>query len=122
MAQWTNVNRNDRFVNPPPLPWLSEISGTIHLALPGLTAGRLAGWLTGRRNPGKFRDFENRLQIELFDFPLRLANKRHYYSSTNASKQVFRLKPIARLILRCEKSRSHTISYRSLLLIKCYRT
>ena len=43
MAQWTNVNRNNRFVNPPPLPWLSEISGALHLALPGLTAeGRQA--------------------------------------------------------------------------------
>ena len=35
MVQWTNVNRNSRFVNPPPLSWLSEISGAVHLALPG---------------------------------------------------------------------------------------
>ena len=30
------------FVNPPPLPLLCEISGALHLAQPGLTAGRLA--------------------------------------------------------------------------------
>ena len=35
MVQWTNVNQNSSFVNPPPLPWLSEISGAVHLALPG---------------------------------------------------------------------------------------
>ena len=40
MAQWINVNWNNRFVNPQPLPWLSEISGAIHLALLGLMAGR----------------------------------------------------------------------------------
>ena len=31
-------------MNPPSLPWLSEISGALHLAEPGLTAGRQAGW------------------------------------------------------------------------------
>ena len=44
MAQWINLLWNNNFINPPPLPWLSEISGAIHLALPGLTAGWLAGW------------------------------------------------------------------------------
>ena len=29
-------------MNPPPLLWLSEISGAVHLAQPGLTAGRQA--------------------------------------------------------------------------------
>ena len=46
MAQWVNRLRNI-FVNPPPLPLLCEISGALHLAQPGLTAGRLAGWLAG---------------------------------------------------------------------------
>ena len=36
------------FVNPPPLPLLCEISGALHLAQPGLTAGwpsvRPSGW------------------------------------------------------------------------------
>ena len=49
MAQWVNRLRNNIFVNPPPLPLLCEISGAVHLAQPGLTAGwlagRLAGWL-----------------------------------------------------------------------------
>ena len=46
MAQWVNRLRNNIFVNPPPLPLLCDISGALHLAQPGLTAGRLAGRLT----------------------------------------------------------------------------
>ena len=42
MAQWVNRLRNKIFVNPPPLPLLCVISGALHLAQPGLTAGRLA--------------------------------------------------------------------------------
>ena len=45
MAQWVNRLRNSIFVNPPPLPLSCEISGALHLAQPGLTAGRLAGRL-----------------------------------------------------------------------------
>ena len=45
-----NRLRNNIFVNPPPLPLLCEISGALHLAQPGLTAG-------GRRNAGEFRNF-----------------------------------------------------------------
>ena len=48
MVQWVNCLRNKIFVNPPPLPLLCEISGALHLAQPGLTAGRQAGWLAGR--------------------------------------------------------------------------
>ena len=44
MAQWVNHLRNKIFVNPPPLPLLCEISGALHLAQPGLMAGRQAGW------------------------------------------------------------------------------
>ena len=47
MAQWVNRLRNNIFVNPPPLPLLCEIFGALHLAQPGLTAGRQAGWLAG---------------------------------------------------------------------------
>ena len=42
MAQWVNRLRNTIFVNPPPLPLSCEISGALHLAQLGLTAGRLA--------------------------------------------------------------------------------
>ena len=45
MAQWVNCLRNNIFINLPPLPLLCEISGALHLAQPGLTAGWLAGWL-----------------------------------------------------------------------------
>ena len=51
MAQWVNRLRNSIFVNPPPLPLSCEISGALHPAEPGLTAGRQAGrqagWLAG---------------------------------------------------------------------------
>ena len=40
MAQRVNRLRNKIFVNAPPLPLLCEISGALHLAQPGLTAGR----------------------------------------------------------------------------------
>ena len=36
-----------------PLPLLCEISGVLHLAQQGFTAGR---WQAGRRNAGKFRN------------------------------------------------------------------
>ena len=42
MAQWVNHLRNNILINPPPLPLSCEISGALHLAQPGLTAGRLA--------------------------------------------------------------------------------
>ena len=42
MAQWVNRLRNNIFVNPPPIPLLCEISGALHLAQLGLTAGWLA--------------------------------------------------------------------------------
>ena len=59
MAQWVNRLRNNIFVNPPPLPLLCEISGALHLAQLGLTAGRLAGRQAGRRNTGEFQNFQN---------------------------------------------------------------
>ena len=43
MAQWVNRLQNKIFVNPPPLLLLCKISGALHLAQPGLMAGRLAG-------------------------------------------------------------------------------
>ena len=55
MAQWVNRLRNNIFVNAPPLPLLCEISGALHLAQPGLTAG----WLAGRQNPVNFQKFQN---------------------------------------------------------------
>ena len=49
MAQWVNCLRNNIFINPPPLPLLCEISGALHQAQPGLTAGgRQAGRQAGR--------------------------------------------------------------------------
>ena len=53
MAQWVNHLRNKIFVNPLPLPLLCEISGALHLAQPGLTAGRQAGGRAGRQAGGQ---------------------------------------------------------------------
>ena len=48
MAQWVNRLRNNIFINP---PLLCEISRSLHLVQPGLTAdrqaGRQAGWQAG---------------------------------------------------------------------------
>ena len=54
MAQWVNHLGNNIFVNLLPLPLLHEISGALHLAQLGLTAGRLAG----RRNTDEFQNFK----------------------------------------------------------------
>ena len=49
MAQWVNQLRNNIFVNPPPLPLLCEVTGALHLAQPGLMAGRLSVRPAGRQ-------------------------------------------------------------------------
>ena len=48
MAQWINVFRNNRFVNPMRLPLLCRNSRAVALAEQGLTAGWQAGWLADR--------------------------------------------------------------------------
>ena len=50
MVQWTECNQNNGFMNLTPLPWLSEIYGTIHLALPC----HATGWLADRQISGEF--------------------------------------------------------------------
>ena len=69
MAQWVNRLRNNIFVNPPPLPLLCEISGALHLAQPGLTAGWLAGRLAGRQ-AGRQAD-EIQVNFEIFKIGCR---------------------------------------------------
>ena len=64
MAQWVNRLRNKIFVNAPPLPLLCEISGALHLAQPGLTAGWQAGWQAGRL-AGRLSD-EIQVNFEIF--------------------------------------------------------
>ena len=66
MAQRVNRLRNNIFVNPPPLPLLCEISGALHLAQPGLTAGWLAGWQAGRQAD------EIQVNFEVFKIGCRL--------------------------------------------------
>ena len=53
MAQWTNLQRIEKFENLARLYISCEKSGGLYLAEPGLMAGWLAGWLFGRRNLGE---------------------------------------------------------------------
>ena len=55
MAQWVNLNRNNRSVIAHQYSSLSEKAGPVLLPLVGLTAGWLAGWLAGRQNAGGFQ-------------------------------------------------------------------
>ena len=66
MVQWVNRLRNNIFVNPPPLPLSCKISGALHLAQPGLTAGWLAG-----RPAGRLAD-EIQVDFEIFKIGCRL--------------------------------------------------
>ena len=80
MAQWVNRLRNNIFFNPLSLLLSCEISGALHLVQPGLMAGRLAGY---------FRNFQNWLWAEIFEFLLRLTNLHHHHNLTNALQRVF---------------------------------
>ena len=48
MAQWMNLQRIKRFMNPTRLYITCEKFGSLHPAEPSLTAGRQAGWLAGK--------------------------------------------------------------------------
>ena len=93
MAQWVNRLRNKIFVKPPLLPLLCEISGALHLAQPGLTAGWLAD--------------EIQVNFEIFNVGCRskYSTCRFVNQGTSIitalpmhSSWFFRVKPIARLI------------------------
>ena len=115
MAQWVNRLRNNVFVNPPPLPLLCEISGALHLAQPGLTAG----WQAGRQAD------EIQVNFEIFKVGCRSKYSTcrfvlPRYSIITAlpmhSSRFFRVKLIGRLFYEVQKkSGNHTISYQSLL-------
>ena len=65
MGKWVNHFLNNIFINPLPLPCSSEISGDLHLAHPGLTAGWLAGRQAGRLAEEIQVNFEN-LKIDFW--------------------------------------------------------
>ena len=67
-----NRLRNNIFVNPLPLPLLCEISGALHLAQPGLTAG----WQTKYRCISKFSKLAVGQSIRLV---ASLTKVRHHY-------------------------------------------
>ena len=86
MAQWVNRLRNKIFVNPPPLPLLCEISGALHLAQPGLTAGRQAVRQTKYRRISKFSKLAVGRNIRVV---ASLTKVQHHFSLTNAFQPVF---------------------------------
>ena len=61
MAQWMNLQRIEKFINGMQLYITCKKSGGLHLAEPGLTAGRQASWLAGQRNLGKAWNFKSLL-------------------------------------------------------------
>ena len=102
MAQWVNRLRNNIFVNPPPLPLLCEISGALHLAQPGLTAGWQAGWQAD----------EIQVNFEIFKVGCRSKYSTcrfvlPRYSIITAlpihSSRFFRVKPIGKLFCEVQK-------------------
>ena len=112
MAQWTNANRINGFLNATPLPLFCEISGAMLVALVGLTAG----WQAVRRNTCKFRNLQNSLQIKISEFSLRFTEVQHCYSSNNAIKVDFSAKACSKVGFGGAKnSGSRMISGRSLL-------
>ena len=69
MAQWVNRLRNNIFINLLPLPLSCEISGALHLAQLGLTAGRLDGWLADKMQVNfKILKIGYRLKYSSFHF------------------------------------------------------
>ena len=118
MAQWVNCFRNNIFVNPPPLPLLCEISGALHLAQLGLTAGRQVA----DKMQVNFEIFKtNYIYTETFDFSLRLTKVQDHYSSTNAFQALFRVKSIARLFFKVQKFMK-PYDFLPIPKIKYYRT
>ena len=70
--------------------------GPLHIAKPGLMAGR---WQAGgRQNTGEFGNFQKSLYIEIFDFLLRLTKVQHHYSSRNAFQVFFQVTSIVKLV------------------------
>ena len=91
MAQWTNANRINGFLNATPLPLFCEISGAMLIALVGLTAGRLSDEI--RVNLEIF-EIHYRSKYLIFCFVLQRYNI--VIVVTMRSRWIFRLKPVVR--------------------------
>ena len=101
IVQWTNLNRNNSFVNPWQLPLLCEISGAIHLVQLGLTVARQEGRQIGRQM--KSREILRFLKSTIYRSSYLTFHCISNGITTAAVpvdlSWVFRLKPIARLFL-----------------------
>ena len=94
MAQWTNLQRIEKFENRTRLYITCGKSGGLYLAEP---RGWLAGWQFGRRNLGEARDFKCLLQIEIFDYLLCLARYCIISTTLMHCKRFFKINTATRL-------------------------
>ena len=95
MAQWTNLQRIEKFENQTRLYITCGKSGGLYLAEPGLTSG----WQAGRQNLGEASDFQCLLQIEIFNFLLCLAKVLHYFNNFDALQTLFKDKYCYKVVL-----------------------
>ena len=80
MAQWINLNRNNRSVLASRYSVLREKIGPILSPLVGLTTGREAG----KQNTCGFRNFKTSLQVKLFGLLFCLISLQFYCSIRTA--------------------------------------
>ena len=116
MVQWVNHLRNNIFVNPPPLPLLCEISGALHLAQPGLTAGRQADKIQVNFEIFKIgcRPKYSTCRFVLPRYSIIIALPMH-------SSRFFQVKPIGRLFYEVRKIWK-PYNFLPIPTIKYYRT
>ena len=112
MAQWVNRLRNNIFVNPLPLHLLCEISGALHLAQPGLTAGGQAGRQTKYSKFSKLAVGRNIQLVALFN---------QGTASLQAFKLVFSGKVYCKVVFKVRKFRK-PYDFLPIPTIKYYRT
>ena len=115
MAQWINLNGNNRSVIVHRYSTLSEKAGPVLLPLVGFMAGRLAGWQTKCRWISKFLKFSTGQTICIFtSFNIIIILLYYYLCISTVFSQ---LKLILRCVLRHKIIRSPFFPCQSLLLI-----
>ena len=117
MAQWTNLQRIEKFENLARLYINCEKSGGLYLAEPGLTAGWLAGWLAGWQTK-----FGRGLRFQMLAADWNIRFSAFFSWGTALFQQLwcianafFRQILLQGCFMECELLRSPMISYRSLL-------
>ena len=122
MAQWTNLQRIEKFENLARLYINCEKSRGLYLAEPGLTAGWLAGWLAGRRAGYLADEFGRGLRFSMLAADWNIRFSAFFSWGTALFQQLwcianafFRQILLQGCFMKGELLRSPMISYRSLL-------